>query len=278
MHAFVMTAYQRPDIIRRVLRVFGACGLCYVHMDKSAGLENELPSFREIPNVTAESVYRTNWGSINHLNALLRGARILLRNPEVTHVHLMSAQDMPTVSMKKFEAFFEGNDRIYLQNLVTADYPELVARYEHFYFMHLFNYRDNSEKNQNFLGHIDRIQDILHIKRKLNLPRKGIEFSSMPRDAIEYALKQKALLRKIRYTYIPEEFFFQNAFFGTPFESRVTGDDQRYTIWDDPTRGAPAFLDMRDLPQINTCGKVLCRKVIDAELMDVLEKRWFSET
>ena len=278
MHAFIMTAYQRPDIMRKVLSVFSSCGPCYIHLDKSAGLENELPSLSAIPNVTAESIYRTNWGSINHLNALLRGARLMLKNPEVTHVHLMSAQDMPTRTMKDFKAFFEGNDQIYLQNLVTADYPELVQRYEHFYFMHLFNYKDPSEKNQNFLGRLDRIQDFFHIKRKLYLPRKGIEFSSMPRDAIEYALSQTKLLRKIRYTYIPEEFFFQNAFWNTPFEKRVTGNDIRFTIWDDPTRGAPAFLDLRDLPAINASDAVICRKVIDPELISVLEQRWYCET
>ena len=59
MHAFIMTAYQRPDIMRKVLSVFSACGPCYIHLDKSAGLENELPSLSAIPNVTAESIYRT---------------------------------------------------------------------------------------------------------------------------------------------------------------------------------------------------------------------------
>ncbi len=276
MHAFILSAYQKPEVISEALSIYSALGPCYLHLDRAAHLDAYLPEWNRMHNVLAESRYRTNWGSIYHLEALLRGIRLLLSDRSITHFHLISAQDFPTVSMKDFTAFFEGDDRIWLQNLVTADYPELTARYTHYYFMHLINYRDMGDKTQNLIGRLDRLQDLLHIHRNLVLPRKGMVYGSLPREAAAHALQCTELLKKLRFTYIPEEFFFQNAFFDTPYEEKVTGKDLRFSIWDNPSRGLPAYLDLTDLPSITSDGHLFCRKVIDPQLIQVLKDRWFA--
>lgn len=283
MQAMIITAYQDFDALSRMVGALSARALCFVHVDaKSAITQAQTAQLDAMENVRAIRKYRVNWGSVHHLHALLVLCRMALADPRVTHLHLISAQDFPCVSADAFERFFEGDGRIHMQSLVTADYPELEHRYAHFHFMHLLNYRDMSERAQNWVGRIDRWQDALHVNRRLSVPRKGLVWLSMPREAAQHAVdapQNRKLLKKLTYTYIPEEFYFQNAFAGTKWEKEITGDALRFSIWDQPARGLPARLEEGDLPAIDASGCVFCRKVdAHSPLYARLEQRWLGNT
>lgn len=278
----IITAYRDYEGLSRMLGALSTRALCFVHVDrKSAITRAQTARLDAMDNVRAIRRYRVNWGSVYHLHALLDLCRMALADPRVTHLHLISAQDFPTVSADAFDRFFDGDTRIHMQYLTTADYPELTHRYEHFHFMHWLNYRDMSERAQNWVGRIDRWQDALHVRRKLSLPRKGLVWLSLPREAAEHAAlapQNRRLLRRLRYTYIPEEFYFQNAFAGTPWEEKITGGALRFSIWDEPQRGTPALLDERDLPAIDASGCMFARKVeAGTALYERLERRWLGD-
>lgn len=282
MQAMIITAYQDFESLHRVLGALSRRALCFVHADKKCAITDEqIAQLDAMENVRAVKRYEVNWGSVYHLHALLDLCRMALEDERVTHLHLISAQDFPTMSADDFERFFEDDERIHMQYLTTADYPELAHRYEHFHFMHLLNYRDMSESAQNWVGRIDRWQDMLHIRRALRVPHKGLVWLSLPREAAEHALFAKEnmrLLKKLKYTYIPEEFYFQNAFAGTPWEERITGSELRFSIWDEPHRGTPALLEESDLDRVDASGCVFCRKVkTGSALYERLEKRWLGE-
>ena len=281
MQAMIITAYKDYDALVRVVRALSAHALCFVHVDaRSAITPQQVAALDGMPNVRAIRRFRVNWGSIDHLRALLALCRMALEDERVTYLHLMSAQDFPLLPARDFLSRFEGETRIFMQMLRTADDPELTHRYAHYHFMHWLNYRDPSEWAQNWVGRIDRWQDALHIHRKISLPYKGLVWMSMPRDAAQYALCAKPsrkLLRKLALTYIPEEFFFQNVFPGTPFESRIVDAQLHFSIWDQPERGLPAVLDLGDLERMDASGCAFARKVeADSPLFDVLLTRWES--
>ena len=282
MQAMIITAYRDFDGLLRMLAALGRHALCFVHVDKKSGFTPEqMARLGALANVRAVSRYAVNWGSVYHLHALIDLCRMALSDARVTHLHLISAQDFPCVSAEAFARCFEGDDRIHMQFLTTADYPELAHRYEHYHCMHRLNYRDMSERAQNWVGRIDRFQDMLHIRRRLSVPHKGLVWLSLPRDAARHAVEapqNRRLLRRLRYTYIPEEFFFQNAFEGTPWAEKITGDALRFSIWDEPERGTPALLEERDLPAIDASGCVFCRKVnAGTALYETLERRWLCD-
>ena len=282
MQAMIITAYRDFDGLLRMLAALGRHALCFVHVDKKSGFTPEqMARLGALANVRAVSRYAVNWGSVYHLHALIDLCRMALSDARVTHLHLISAQDFPCVSAEAFARCFEGDDRIHMQFLTTADYPELAHRYEHYHCMHRLNYRDMSERAQNWVGRIDRFQDMLHIRRRLSVPHKGLVWLSLPREAARYAVEapqNRRLLRRLRYTYIPEEFFFQNAFEGTPWAEKITGDALRFSIWDEPERGTPALLEERDLPAIDASGCVFCRKVnAGTALYETLERRWLCD-
>ena len=281
MQAMIITAYKDYDALSRVVRALSAHALCFVHVDaRSAITPRQVAQLDAMPGVRAIRRRKVNWGSITHLQALLDLCRMALCDPRVSYLHLMSAQDFPILPAHAFIARFEGETRIFMQRLRTADDPELRPRYEHYHIMHLLNYRDPSDRVQNWVGRIDRWQDMLHVRRKIPLPYKGLVWLSLPRDAAQHALSDPAcrrLLRRLATTYIPEEFFFQNSFLGTAFEKRIVDCQLHFSIWDDPRRGLPAMLNMGDLERIDASGCVFARK-IDAHtpLFDHLLERWES--
>ena len=282
MQAMIITAYRGFDGLSRMLTALSRHALCFVHVDKKSSFTPEqMARLNALPGVRAISRYTVNWGSVYHLHALIYLCRMALEDSRVTHLHLISAQDFPCVSAAAFARFFEGDDRIHMQFLTTADYPELAHRYEHYHCMHRLNYRDMSERAQNWVGRIDRFQDMLHIRRRLSVPHKGLVWLSLPREAARHAVdapQNRRLLRRLRYTYIPEEFFFQNAFEGTPWAEKITGDALRFSIWDEPERGTPALLEERDLPAIDASGCVFCRTVnAGTALYETLERRWLCD-
>lgn len=281
MQAMIITAYKDYEALKRVLCALSRRALCFVHVDKKSEItEQQTAQLDAMENVRAIRKYAVNWGSVYHLHALLDLCRMALEDSRVSHLHLISAQDFPVLSADEFERFFENDDRIHMQLLKTADYPELRHRYEHFHFMHWLNYRDMSEAAQNWVGRIDRWQDMLHIRRSLSVPGKGLVWHSLPRAAAEHAVnapQNRRLLRKLKYTYIPEEFYFQNAFEGTPFAQKITGNELRFSIWDEPERGLPALLEERDLARVEASGCVFARKVdAGTPLYELLERRWLG--
>lgn len=281
MQAMIITAYKDYDALHSMVGALSQRALCFVHVDAKCPITaEETQALDAMENVRAIRRYAVNWGSVYHLHALLDLCRMALEDSRVTHLHLISAQDFPLVSADEFEGFFEGDDRIHMQMLKTADYPELSHRYEHYHFMHLMNYRDPSERIQNWVGRIDRFQDALHVKRRISLPNKGLVWLSLPREAAQHAVfapQNKKLLKKLRTTYIPEEFFFQNAFAGTAFAEKITGEALRFSIWDEPERGLPALLTQDDLARADASGCLFCRKVdAGTALFETLRGRWLG--
>lgn len=281
MQAFVITAYKDYEALKTLTLALSQKGLCVIHADaQGAVTQRQVDELNALPNVRAIRRYKVNWGSVYHLYALLDLCRMALEDERVTYLHLMSAQDMPILSAGAFEKRFEGETRLFMQRLGTAENPELAHRYEHYHFMHRLNYRDPSEKTQNWVGRIDRWQDMLHVKRRLVLPYKGMVWLSLPRDAAQYAVSSregKKLLRKLRTTYIPEEFFFQNVFNGTAFEQRIVNQELHFSIWNEPERGLPALLNMGDLAKIDASGCCFARKIEGSSaLAKLLLERWES--
>ena len=279
MQAMIITAYKDYAALRRCVGALSRYTLCFVHVDaKSAITREQVRELDAMDNVRAIKKRRVNWGSIEHLLALLDLCRMALRDPRVTHLHLISAQDFPTLPHAQFEALFDGDTRVHMEMQRLCEHPELDHRYRHFHAMHWINYRDPDDRVQTLVGRIDRFQDMLRVRRRLNLAYKGFVWLSLPREAARYALEERRcrrLLRRLRWTYIPEEFFFQNALADAGFE--IEDNNMHYSLWDEPERGLPALLDEADLPRIDASGCVFARKVdVGTPLYEALERRWLA--
>ena len=72
MQAMIITAYQDFYALRRMVGALSTRALCFVHVDaKSDITQAQTAQLDAMENVRAIRKYRINWGSIQHLHALL---------------------------------------------------------------------------------------------------------------------------------------------------------------------------------------------------------------
>lgn len=82
-------------------------------------------------------------------------------------------------------------------------------------------------------------------------------------------------MREIKYSYVGEEFFFQNIFMNSEWSKKVHNDTLIYDIWSEE-RGYPAELNITDLPDIKASDKFFARK-ISSKNAELWEKIYISE-
>lgn len=279
MQGFLITAYKDYIDLKQKLTSLSPYVKCYVHVDAKCDItEDQCKELMTIPGVFVTRKFKVKWGSMAHLRAILLLMEQALKDTEVSYYHVISAQDFPAIPHTEFLTRFENDRHIYMQSLKTTDYPQLEYRYRHYHFMDMINYQDQSDRIQNWVGRIDRWQEKLHINRQFVPEKKGLVWVSMPRDAAYEAVYSKhaeMLINKLRYMYIPEEFYFQNVFDGTEFERQIICDSLRFSIWRTEDSPSPDILTDQDIPAIDASGCVFARKVVaGTEVFSQLSDRW----
>ena len=279
MQGFIITAYKDYESLRIFLKEWSPYVQCYVHVDaRSVISQKQCDDLSGIPGVHIYRKYRVHWGSMAHLKAIRFLMEQALEDPGISYFHVISAQDFPACSHSDFIARFESNEYIYMQRLMTEHFPQLEFRYRHYHFMDLLDYQDKRDSVQNWVGRIDRWQEKAGIRRSFIPKWKGLVWVSMPRKSAEWAIKSeyaKKLIKKLKFTYIPEEFFFQNVFNETDFEKDIVNHSLRFSRWDNTESSSPEVLDIPDLSQIDASECVFARKIAaDTELYQRLSERW----
>ena len=94
MQAFLITAYKDFDSLKELTAALSRHGLCFVHADRRGTITAaQIDELNAMPNVRAIRKRKVNWGSIEHLYAMLDLCRMALEDERTTYLHLMSAQD-----------------------------------------------------------------------------------------------------------------------------------------------------------------------------------------
>lgn len=114
------------------------------------------------------------------------------------------------------------------------------------------------------------------ILRKLPMgyrPFGGGQWWTLSRAAVTHvasvAARHPRLMRFFAHSFAPDESYVQTILGNSEFVGRVTGDDQRLTIWDRPKPPFPAVLRGEDLPLMRASGKLYARKFSDTVDADV---------
>lgn len=72
MQAFLITAYKDFDSLKELTAALSRHGLCFVHADRRGTITAaQIDELNTMPNVRAIRKRKVNWGSIEHLYAML---------------------------------------------------------------------------------------------------------------------------------------------------------------------------------------------------------------
>jgi hypothetical protein len=280
MHAALVTAYKDFDMLERlVLRLQSFDMRVFVHIDKrSPGVAQALERSRAL-GAEAHSWYSIHWGSRSHLGALLRLMRAALADPRVSYVHTLSGQDYPIKTAAVIESRCDG--QIFMESEPLESLPNKVRiRFERYHLRDLVDplFRLPNRSNEIAL----RLQTLLRITRRRtrshSLIRKGLVWVSMPAEAARYCCESDQAARlwsELRYTALPEEFYFQTLLAASPFADRIDTNNKRFMEWTPRNGSRPAVLDSRDCDALRHTDALFARKLdsqASAKLLNAIDQ------
>jgi len=277
--AILITAYKNVHQVIDIINYFDDRFNFYIHFDKKNTL-SDIYKLSGYKNVYVYTEYKVNWGSLNHLKAILFLSEKALKDEENNYFHLISGQDFPTKPID----FYSNNDQNFLQfeQLPTISWSGNggLDRYSYF---NIFDHISLKNKNRLFKlnNWFIKLQKTCKIERRsLNYDFKTIygggTWWSLNREALEYVVfnpKSNIYLKRMRYCFCSEEIYFQSVLINSDLKQTVKNNNLRYIDWQSNRGGTPSYLDSTDFDKIISRDYLFARKFDDKsseQLKDLL--------
>ena len=276
MQAILITSYKDQENLLRLINKLGNSFNIYIHIDKKSKQIHE-SEFKKYNNIYVVKKYRITWGSYNHIRAIIHLATKALNNKENNYFHIISGQDyliMPTEQLKKQ---FNNCKDIYMNVTSRKEMStNILNRFKKGTFNASISPKSKITKIIDPIYRFLRQKDGIGEFKKIY---KGVIWSSMPREALQYTLdyylSNKSFKKDLKHCIIPEEFLFQTILMNSKFKENIINDDRRYTDWSNRNGSKPAYLDMSDYKKIISTKDVWIRKVdstISKELLNKIDR------
>jgi hypothetical protein len=271
--AILITAYKNHNQLLDLINHFHENHFnIYVHLDKKSTInESKLKKiFADKHHVSIYSNFKVNWGSRNHLKAILFLAEQALKNRDNIYFHLITGQDKLVGSSEDLLHKFDTS-KDYLQHIpYPVSYLPNGAT-DWFEYYNLYDLLD-AKKHLKYIRLIRNLQIKFGIKRSFNKPftKKyyGSTYWSLTRETLQYVVDytkhQPAFLKRLKHTFCAEEIYFSTVVLNSPREGNVVNDNLRFIKWEaNGKTGSPKVLTDADWPEILASGKLFARKFED---------------
>jgi len=218
--------HRYPGQFKRLFRtIYHPANYYLVHVDKrsavalQAEIQDFLSSFTNASLLKSQSIL---WGGYSIVDAELRGIKQLLKISSKWEFFMnLSGQDFPLKSQTHIQDFLSrnrGNDLIKVANQSEVR-PETLNRIRN-YFIEFGNRILHTSMKRPYLRAVTP-----HIGNQwMILSRKFCEF-------VSYSPEVERFKRFYRYTFIPDESFFQTVMMNTTYKGAIVNDDKRTIDW-----------------------------------------------
>lgn len=270
MQSYIITAYKNPEyLIHLVDSITERKDEVYIHIDAKSDIRIADLSFENPEHVHVYKLYKINWGSYNHLRAII----YLLRqvNNSSDYVHIISGQDILIRNKEEFDEKFKNCNQAFM-SCSSVDDVNMNVRQR----LEGYNLFPNSDSRLLRYRIINRLMRGLRhvVKRESKVCQigefenvyKGVVWSSLPYEQVAYVLNyidvHPEFLAKLKHTLIPEEFFFQTILMNSRYRDMLVADPLRYTLWQSKHGSIPAILDESDYNGIVSSNCFFARKIV----------------
>jgi hypothetical protein len=268
-HGVLILAHQYPHHLADLINAFDEDFYFYIHLDKKNKFTNaDIAALKKIPRVELVSeALRVRWGGFNHLKSILLLVKEALKRNDLEYFHVISGQDYLIKPVRVIKKIFENNSADYL------DYFEVLnSKWESEWMKRLFYYGFYEIFNsKSFLG--SKITTaIIVLQQKLRFSRTlpnlklygGNGWWSLSRASIEYVMNYTArdpsLLKRLRFTFCPDEVYFQTILMNSPLKDKIVNNNLRFIDWTKRNGNFPANLDESDFQVLADSDKIFARK------------------
>lgn len=272
MQAILITAYKNINHLNDIIRFFDEKFSLYIHIDKKSTLtKDELELLNRYKNVRyLTQKYEINWGGLNHLKAILDLSEKAFEEEQNSYFHLITGHDYPIKSLNNFSQFeTKYSDKIFMEYHpipYSAWKNGGMDRLEQYNFYDLIDGRKGI--GEQFLKKFGKLQEAIGFKRKFDkgFPDlyAGSTYWSMNREGINYVFQylqnNPGFLKRFKYTFCSEEFFFQTILLNSYLKESIVNDNKRFIVWEERNGNYPANLDLTDYQKIKTSDAFFARK------------------
>jgi hypothetical protein len=270
MHSLLITAYKNPDQLAKLIGMFPEEHFnVYVHIDKKSDIDVEELQKKtgNKPNIRIYKKYNVNWGSRNHLKAILWLSVKAIEDTRNHFFHLITGQDLPIRPVEDFINKLDCN-KDYIQAIpYPVSYLPKGAT-DWFDYYNLYDWLD-AKKHLKWIRLIRNLQIKLGWKRPFDKPFAekyyGSTYWSLTRETLEYVVKytkeKPAFFRRMRHTFCAEELYFTTVIMNSLHRRKVAQDNLRFIKWEAHGKtGSPKVLTASDREEMLNSGKWFARK------------------
>lgn len=268
--AYFIMCHKHPGQVKRLLdAIYDEENLYVVHVDSKA--EEDFQGIYDLAflrnNVFMLDRQGVTWGCWSMVDVTLKALQFLLHSGKEWDFFInLSGQDFPLKSQRFIKDFLKANP---IQNYIGVYPAPEVWRdvLKHTYLeMNGFITRIESER--------DPIEKYLGANVQLY---RGSNWFILNRDFCEYLLSNPMLEQLIgyfRFTFTPDEMFFQTALMASPFRNNYVCDPKRI-VPIPPGENSPIILRQVHFHELISSDAFFARKFdqsVDSDILDSLEK------
>lgn len=269
MQAILITAYKDFDYLNYLVSsLIDEEIYIFIHIDKQT-FNKDIKYKLELHDRTIViSTRKIIWGSIEHLNAildLLKEANEMGIN--FNYFHVITGQDYMWRSLEEFKVFFNTFNKNNYMSIHKVD-KTYSFRYEKYFRNDVINYKSSLGNLITKAFYI--LQKICFIKKRI--PNnyelyKGMVYVSITNEFANYLLdlvsskEGRHFLKFLKWSFIPEEFFFQTVIMNSPYKNTAINNNKRYILWKEKYKSQPGILDIEDIADICRSDSFFIRKV-----------------
>lgn len=271
----LIIANKQKEQLLDLLSSFNDDFFFFIHIDKKSELE--VSDFEHLPNVCfVAKIIRVNWGGMSLIECTNLLMQEYVKHSELEYAHLISGSDYPIKDCEYISNYLEENkdSEFFEYAKLPIEFYGGYDRLLYYYFMDRFNVRTTLGR---YLAYgLVRIQKTFHFKKNLQDGGLGSyyfgsQWWTLSTAAIQYLLQfQKNNPRTVhffKYSYIPDEMYFQSILMNSPFEKKCAKNNLRYYDWShrDDKEERPLVLDERDFRVLKESKAFFARKIVQPQ-------------
>lgn len=289
-HAYLIIAHHHFDMLQNLIRTLDSENAdFYIHINTSVK-DIDLTAICETAKksrVHAYQKYRITWGADTQIHCELFLMEQAAKG-NYDYYHLLSGVDIPLRTGAQIEAFFEAQEKSFLEVKQEKDLSGTLERVRYYYPFQRLIGRQKAGRGALYalLDQLSyeyiKLQKLLKIDRTKNAPFaycRGGNWFSVRHEIIAYALKnRRTILRYFGQSVTADELFLQSVVMSSPLADTVVRDNLRLVDWQRTEHGgcSPHTFTMADWDMLMGSDRLFARKfdpAIDREIVDAMYAR-----
>lgn len=279
--AVLILAHTNAPQLERLIAQLHTHFDVFVHLDKRSKMR--ISDFDQFTRTRVIKKVKATWGSLGIVRATLELLELATNGSGYDRYVVISGQDVPLASNADIATFFSKHPNVDFvdSNPFTEAEQSRLTRISRF---HFFPRRTFSNALTQLAAAISRRLDVglasVGIRRSMGYPfRWGSQWMDLTSETVEQVLRlvrlDKKFLKRFRFTFCPDEVFFQTAIESCGRKDITLRSPSRYIDWKTGPEH-PRVLRSEDLGKVEDSGALFARKCdtsTDATLVEVLYSR-----